>query len=353
METLAVLNNRPLRIVLPGGSGLLGTLLARHFRERGHHVTVLTRSPYAAPWQTVHWDGEHLGSWTDCLDGADVCINLTGRSINCRHNAANRQAIYDSRIGSTRMLGEVIARLVEPPRVWMNASGATAYKRIADADGIDLPQDETTAELGGQEAAVTPISGKNNLSAQTEPTTARWVQRRDFTSRVVLDWEAALFQSPTPQTRKVALRTAGVFSPTPGSVFAVLSRLVRAGLGGTAGNGRQFVSWIHEADYARALEFLIDHEELEGPVNIAAPGPLPNREFMEKLRDAWEVPNGLPAPALAIKVGAFFLRSAPELVLKSSRAVPGRLLDQGFEFQFPEWFEAAEDLVRQWRRRHD
>jgi uncharacterized protein (TIGR01777 family) len=170
---------------------------------------------------------------------------------------------------------------------------------------------------------------------------------------VVRDWETAFFETLTPRTRKVALRSAVVLSPTPGNAFATLLNLVRLGLGGTQGNGRQFVSWIHETDYARAVEFLIDHEELDGPVNMTAPNPLPNREFMAALREAWGMPNGLPAPALLIEMGAFLLRTESELVLKSRSMIPGRLLDAGFEFEFPEWPGAAEDLVRQWRHRND
>jgi hypothetical protein len=333
---------RPLRIVLPGGSGQVGQALARYFQQQGHHVTVLTRGPYAAPWQTVHWDGEQTGPWTEYLEGADACINLAGRSVNCRYDAANRQAIYDSRIQSTQLLGRVIASLAEPPRVWLNASAATIYSRTLDANGFDLPLDEATGELGG-----------DNPSANAKPPANRWLQRRGFSSRVARDWEAAFFAAETPRTRKVALRSAVVLSPTAGSAFGVLSNLVRLSLGGRQGNGRQFVSWIHEADYARAVEFIISHEELQGPVNIAAPNPLPNREFMAALRWAWDVPNGVPAPSLAIKLGAIFLRTEPELVLQSCRAIPGRLLDAGFEFQFPDWPEAAEDLVRQWKSRGD
>ena len=331
---------RPLRIVLPGGSGQVGQALARYFQQQGHHVTVLTRGPYAAPWQTVHWDGEQTGPWTEYLEGADACINLAGRSVNCRYDAANRQAIYDSRIQSTQLLGRVIASLAEPPRVWLNASAATIYARSLDENGVDLPLDEATGELGGDKP-----------SANAKPPANRWLQRRGFSSRVARDWEAAFFAAETPRTRKAALRSAVVLSPTAGSAFGVLSNLVRLSLGGRQGNGRQFVSWIHEADYARAVEFIISHEELQGPVNIAAPNPLPNREFMAALRWAWDVPNGVPAPSLAIKLGAIFLRTEPELVLQSCRAVPGRLLDAGFEFQFPAWPEAAEDLVRQWKNR--
>ena len=343
MDTVASLTPhtlRPLRIVLPGGSGQVGRALAQHFTERGHQVIVLTRGPYTAPWLSVHWDGENVGPWTEYLEGADVCINLAGRSVNCRYDAANRQAIYDSRIRSTWLLGKVIAGLAAPPRLWMNASAATIYARAVDASGVDLPLDEASGELGA-----------DGLTTSTVPSVNRWLQRRDFSRRVARDWEAAFFTSETPHTRKVVLRSAVVLGAAPGSAFAVLSRLVRLGLGGTQGNGRQFVSWIHETDYARAVEFLIEREELDGPFNIAAPNPLTNREFMAALRLAWDVPNGLPAPSLAIKLGAIFLRTEPELVLQSCRVVPGRLLDAGFDFQFPQWSEAAEDLVRQWRNR--
>ena len=349
MDTVASLTPhtlRPLRIVLPGGSGQVGRALAQHFTERGHQVIVLTRGPYTAPWLAVHWDGENPGPWTEYLEGADVCINLAGRSVNCRYNAENRQAIYNSRIRSTRLLNHVIAGLADPPRVWLNASAATLYKRALDPNGVDLPLDEATGEVGGYE----PV-------ADSDPVAARWGRGRDFgrdfSSRVVRDWEAAFFGTETPRTRKVALRSAVTISPTPGNVFAVLSNLVRLGLGGTQGNGKQFVSWIHESDYARAVEFILAHDDLAGPINIAAPNPLANRAFMEALRDAWGRPNGLPAPSLAIKIGAFFLRTESELVLKSCRAVPGRLLDAGFRFEFPEWPDAADDLVRQWRRRND
>jgi hypothetical protein len=334
MSSSAATAPRALRIVLPGGSGLVGQMLARRFVEQGHQVTVLTRGPYSAPWQTVHWDGENLGPWTEYLEGADICINLAGRSVNCRYTAANRKAIYESRIGSTRLLGEVIAGLANPPRVWMNASAATIYKRTIDANGIDLPLAETGSELDG-----------DDLFAKTP--SERWKQRRGFSARVARDWEAAFFAAETPRTRKISLRSAIVLSPAPGSAFAVLSNLVRFGLGGTQGSGRQFVCWIHEADYARAVEFLIAHEELDGPFNITAPNPLTNREFMATLRWAWDAPNGLPAPWPAIQIGAFFLRTAPELILKSCRSIPGRLLDAGFEFEFPTWPEAAEELVKQ------
>ena len=338
MHIVSPLSPQPLRIVLPGGSGQLGQVLARHFQERGNHVTVLTRGPYTAPWQTVHWDGETAGPWVDYLEGADVCINLAGRSVNCRYDADNRREIYNSRIGPTRLLNRVIAAMDNPPQLWMNASTATIYRHALDRPGIDWEMDEATGELGGGE-----LISKRRRAPQT------W----DFSVGVAKDWEAAFFETHTPRTRKVALRSAIVFSPAPGSAFAVLSNLVRLSLGGKQGNGRQFVSWIHEDDFARAVEFLIGCEFLAGPVNIAAPSPIPNREFMAALRYAWDVPNGFPIPSLFIKLGALLMRTESELVLKSRRVVPGRLLEAGFTFEFPDWPEAAENLVRQWRHRHD
>ena len=325
--------SRPLRIVLPGGSGQVGRVLSQYFQERGHHVTVLTRLPYAETWQTVKWDGEMWGPWTEYLEGADVCINLAGRSVNCRYHAANRAAIYDSRIRSTRLLGEVIGALADPPKVWLNASTATIYRHA-----LDRPMDEATGELGGNEWVT---------SHSRAPKT--W----NFSIRVAKDWEAAFFAAPTPRTRRVALRSAITFSPAPGNAFAVLLNLVRFGLGGTQGTGRQFVSWILELDFARAVEFLIARDDIEGVVNVASPNPLPNREFMAALREASGLPNGLPAPALLIELAAVFLRTESELVLKSRRVVPGRLLHAGFQFEFPTWPEAAEDLVYRWRHRFD
>ena len=245
---------------MPGGSGQVGQVLARYFQEGGHHVTVLTRLPYAATYQTVRWDGETIGPWTEYLEGADVCINLAGRSVNCRYTEANRVAIHNSRIHSTRLLGEVIGELADPPRVWLNASTATIYRHA-----LDRPMDEATGELGGHERI-----GPRRRAPYT------W----NFSVGVAKDWEAVFFAAKTPRTRKVALRSAITFSPVAGNAFAILLNLVRLSLGGTQGNGRQFVSWIHELDFARAVEFLIARGDIDGPVNVASPNPLPNREFM-------------------------------------------------------------------------
>src|SRR5579863_1201891 len=247
---MAATSSPRLRIVLPGGSGQLGQVLASFFQDRGHHVTVLTRGPFVAPWQTVHWDGVTIGPWTEQLEGADVCINLAGRSVNCRYHHANRESIYHSRIDTTHLLNQVIANLADPPKIWLNASTATIYRHA-----LDRPMDELTGELGGNEPGA--------------PT--KW----NFSIRVAKDWEAAFFAIPTPRTRKVAMRSAVVFSPIAGNPFVIYSNLVRLGLGGTQGNGHQFISWIHDLDFARAVEFLIAHDHLEGSINIASPWPLP------------------------------------------------------------------------------
>lgn len=313
--------------MIPGGTGHIGTLLARHFHAQGHLVTVIARFPKACEWQMVHWDGLELGPWADVLDGADVVINMAGRSVNCRYNAANQRAIRYSRTFTTELVGKAIARAARPPRLWMNASTATIYRH-----SFDRANDEATGELGGAEP---------NL-----PATWR------FSIDVAKEWERTFSAAGTPQTRKVALRSAIVMSPDSGGAFDMLLRLVRMGFGGRSGSGRQYVSWIHDVDFIRALEFLIAREDLDGVVNIASPNPLPNREFMCNLRRAWCTSYvGIPSAEWMLEIGAIFLRTETELLLKSRRVVPHRLLEAGFEFHFPNWRGACQNLVARWRDR--
>jgi uncharacterized protein len=309
-----------MRIVIPGGSGQVGGILARHFHGQAQSVTVLSRHPRAAPWRVAAWDGETFGNWTADLEGSDVCINLSGRSVNCRYNAANRRMILESRVRSTRLLNEVMASLRHPPPLWINASTATIYRH-----SLDHAMDEATGELGGNEPGA-PDTWK-------------------FSIDVAKAWEQAFFATPIPRVRKVAIRSAMTFSADRGGVFDVFSGLARRGLGGPQGPGTQFVSWIHEVDFARAIDLLIAREDFAGVVNLASPHPLPNREFMRGLREAWGVRFGLPAPTWMLEIGAVLLRTETELVLKSRRVVPGRLRDAGFEFRFPEWAAAARELV--------
>jgi NAD dependent epimerase/dehydratase family enzyme len=207
----------------------------------------------------------------------------------------------------------------------MNTSTATIYRHC-----FDRPMDEQTGELGGNEPGA--------------PST--W----NFSIDVAKSWEEAFFDVPTPGTRKLALRSTMVMSPDPGGVFDALLGLVRRGLGGTSGSGKQFVSWIYDHDYVRSIEYLIAHADIEGVVNLASPNPVPNSEFMSALRKAWGAPIGLPATEWMLEIGAVFLRTETELILKSRRVVPGRLLNHGFGFDFPEWAAAARDLVERRRR---
>jgi uncharacterized protein (TIGR01777 family) len=309
-----------MKIVIPGGSGQVGTLLTRAFQRDGHDVVILSRrSKVSAACRVVEWDAERVGDWVAELDGADVVINLAGLSVNCRYGKRNRRLIMDSRVNSTRVIGEGISRCDVPPRVWLQASTATIYSHRYDA-----PNDELSGILGGSEADV-PETWKFSIDVATA-------------------WEQAALDANVPGTRQVLLRSAMTMSPDCGGVFDVLRRLTLRGLGGTIGDGRQYVSWIHERDFLNAIYWLIDREEFDGAVNLASPNPLPYAEFMRHLRIACGVRFGLPARRWMVEVGTFLMRTESELILKSRRVVPRRLLDAGFRFQFPDWVDAASEL---------
>jgi hypothetical protein len=312
-----------MKVVIPGGSGQVGMILSRSLADEGHEVVILSRGVSTSPFRVVRWDAETLGPWADEFDGADVVINLAGRSVNCRYNEANRREISESRVKSTAVVGRAIANAARPPRVWLQSSTATIY-----AHRYDAPNDEATGIIGGAEEGA--------------PDTWR------FSIEVAKSWERAANEADVPHTRKVLLRSAMTMSPDRGGVFDVLLGLVRWGLGGTNGDGRQYVSWIHDVDFVRAVRWLIDHE-IDGAVNLASPNPLPNHEFMRALRRAWGARLGLPGARWMLELGAVFLRTETELILKSRRVVPGRLLQSGFTFRFPEWPGAAADLCCRWR----
>lgn len=313
-----------MKVIIPGGTGQVGMILARAFHAAGHEVVVLSRTPHAAPWRVAQWDAATLGEWAAELDGATAVINLAGRSVNCRYTAHNRDLIMGSRVNSTRVVGAAIAQASRPPRVWLQASTATIY-----AHRFDAPNDELSGLLGGTEPSA--------------PDTWR------FSIAVATAWEQAMQAAATPHTRKVLLRSAMTMSADRGGIFATLLGLVRAGLGGRAGNGRQYISWIHEEDFVRGVGWLLEHDDLAGPINLAAPNPLPNTEFMHALRAAWGMPLGLPATAWMLELGAVFLQTETELILKSRRVVPSKLLQAGFTFAYPTWPEAARNLCQQWR----
>ena len=313
-----------MKIVIPGGSGQVGTMLARAFHPDGHDVVVLSRRPVPRPWRVVAWDGATPGAWQREIDGCDVVINLTGRTVNCRYTAANREEILQSRVVSTRVIGQTIAQAARPPRVWLQASTATIY-----AHRYDTANDEYSGVIGG-----------NEMSAHSS-----W----RFSIDVARAWERAFAEAAVVKTRKLALRSAMTLSPDHGGVFDTLLRLARFGFGGSAGDGRQYMSWIHYEDFIAAVRWLIERHDIDGIVNVASPNPLPNAEFMRVLRQACGVPFGIPANRWMLEVGAVFMRTETELILKSRRVVPARLLEQGFMFKYAEWGLAARDLCRRSR----
>jgi uncharacterized protein len=312
------------KVVIPGGTGQVGTALRRALRSDGHEVVVLTRRP-AGDGQVL-WDGERLGPWAREIDGSDVVINLAGRSVSCRYTKRNLTEMMRSRVRSARVVGQAIAAAERPPRAWLQMSTATIYAHTHGA-----PNDDVTGVIGGSEEAVPGY----------------W----EFSVDIARAWERELAESKVPATRKVALRAAMVMTPDSGGVFDVLSRIARLGLGGPVAGGGQYVSWIHEDDFTAAVHFIIDQDELAGPVNLASPAPVRQRDFMRELRAAWGVSVGLPATRWMAELGALAIRTDTELLLKSRRVVPALLTAAGFEFRHGMWPEAARDLVRRARAR--
>lgn len=306
---------------MPGGSGHVGQAIRRHLEPLGWEFTILSRHPSPSG---IHWDGRTLGDWASIIDGCDAVINLAGRSVNCRYTEGNLKEMMDSRVDSTRVVGEGIAQAAKPPRLWLQASTATIY-----AHRLDAPNDEEHGILGGDEPGA-PYKWNASIA-------------------IAKAWEAELDRAATPYTRKVAMRSAMTMSVERGSVFDVFTRLARRGIGGPAGSGRQYVSWIHEGDFVRTLLFLAEHEELSGPVNICSPNALPNRDFMRILRESVGARFALPTPAWILEIGALLMGTETELILKSRRVVPTRLIEAGFKFEFPEWSSAADDLARRWK----
>lgn len=311
------------RLVIAGGTGFLGNLLTHHFVAQSWDVVLLTRSPKpgSGPVRSVAWDGKSRGSWTRELEGARALINLAGLSVNCRYHRRNRQRLLDSRLESTSALGEAVAQCSCPPPVWLNASTATIYRHTFG------PAWDESGDIGGCPEA-----------------------KDIFSVHLATEWERAFQASHTPATRKVALRTSMVLGHARNSVLPNLLRLGRLGLGGSLAGGRQFVSWMHQEDFVRAVSWILEHETLSGPVNLAAPHPVTNAEFMAAIRAVCKMPIGLPAPLWLLEIGAFLIRTETELLIKSRRVIPGKLLADGFTFRHPELTEALQELQRS--RRH-
>jgi uncharacterized protein (TIGR01777 family) len=291
--------NRNNTLVLAGASGFIGRYLRDRFEGDGWTVRTIGRGVTADTASAAGWNDD--GAIARVLDGSDLLVNLAGRSVHCRYNARNKAAILDSRVATTAALGRALALCQAPPSCWLNASTGTIY-RHAD----DRPQTEADGELG---------SG--------------------FSVDVARAWEAALAAADTPGTRKVPLRIAIVLGPGGGALrpFTTLARL---GLGGHMGPGDQKFSWIHVEDLYRAVRFLHARTDISGPVNVASPDVVGNRELMRLVRRAYGARLGIPTPAWLLRLGAVLIRTETELVLKSRWVQPQKLIDAGFIFRQPE-----------------
>jgi len=285
------------RIIIAGGSGFIGRGLSQFFLARNRDVVVLTRGPSRG--RCVQWDGRTLGDWTRELEGAFALINLTGKSINCRHTPENRYELIASRVNSVRALGEAIALCAQPPQVFVQAAGVGIY-----GDQLD-----------------------------------RWLNENsphgnDFVTEICEQWELAFEKMNAPHTRKVLLRLGIVLGPN-GGFLQVLASLTRAFLGGHVGDGKQFISWIHIDDLMQMFLAALERDELSGSFNACSPNPVTNRDFMRELRSALHRPWSPPIPKFAARLGSRIIGTQPELALVSQRCTPGRFLQNNFAFQFP------------------
>jgi uncharacterized protein (TIGR01777 family) len=300
------------KIILAGGNGYLGTVLADHYKTITKEVIILSRHPRADDHnvKTLLWDGKNEEAWVSELEDADLLVNLCGKNVNCRYTEKNKKEILDSRVNPTTLLGEVISRLKNPPKLWINSASATIYRHAED-----LPQTEDRGEIG-----------------------------EGFSVEICKAWEKAFFDTDTPGTRKVALRVGIVFGKNDG-VFPRLLNLVKIGFGGKQGNGRQLVSWIHEQDVAAITKWLLEHPEINGVVNATAPGSVSNALQMKLIRDVYGAKVGLPMPAWLLSIGAVFIGTETELILKSRWVLPKRLMESGYDFKYPEMKEAVEECI--------
>ncbi|NML69206.1 TIGR01777 family protein [Chryseobacterium sp. RP-3-3] len=298
-----------MKIIIAGGTGFLGESLSTYFKEKGSQVYILTRNPKRD--HEIYWDAHTLGEWKNSIEGADVLINLTGKSVDCRYNENNKKEIYSSRIDSTKILQQAVDECFVKPKVWLNAASATIYVH-------------SETQLNMEE---------NGIIGD------------DFSMNICKSWEKEFFKVNHEEVRKVALRTSIVLGNN-GGAFPKLRMITKLGLGGKQGRGQQKVSWIHINDFCKAVDWIIDHENMSGPLNITAPNPVSNEVLMKKMREHLKIPFGLNAPVWQLEIASLFLNTETELLLKSRNVYPNKLLKNGFRFSYPDLDNALDDLLR-------
>lgn len=285
-------------ILIAGGSGFLGQILIKYFKQKGNAVRVLSRNPKSP--DDIYWNGIHQGEWNNAIEWCTVLINLSGKSVDCRYTTKNREEIIKSRIQSTQALEKAICHANNPPRVWLNASSATIY--------IHAEKNLMTEDLG--------------------------LKGDDFSMNVCKSWEKAFFDSNLDRTRRVALRTSIVLGNS-GGALPLMKRLAKFGLGGPQGRGNQYISWIHELDFCRAVEYCCLNTSIVGPINITSPRPTQNKVFMKELCEKLRVKISFNQPTWLLELGALIVRTETELLLKSRYVFPERLIEKEFHFKYP------------------
>lgn len=307
------------KIIIAGGSGFLGEALSTYFSNKGCVVITLSRKQHinnpnthksiGNTSQTIYWNGKTLGDWTAQLENAHVLINLAGKSVDCRYTAANKAVILNSRVDSTAVLHKAMAQATSKPAVWLNASTATIYTHA---------QTHLNTEENG-------IIGD------------------DFSMNIAKSWEQEFFKTSHTNVRQVALRTSIVLGNN-GGALPKMKLITKLGMGGKQGRGEQFISWIHITDFCNAIEFILE-SNLDGAINITAPVPERNVDFMNLLRTKMNIPIGISQPIWLLELGAAIIRTETELLLKSRNVYPQRLVDAGFTFNYPTVERCLADLI--------
>lgn len=298
-----------MKIIIAAGTGFLGKNLEDYFTGKGDHVYILTRSPKRK--NEIYWDAKTIGEWRNVLEQADVLINLTGKSVDCRYHEQNRTEIYTSRIESTGILQKAVDHCAVPPKIWLNASSATIY-----------------------------VHSEKHLNTEKNG-----IIGDDFSMNICKSWEEEFFKTQTERIRKVALRTSIVLGNN-GGAFPKLKMITKLGLGGKQGRGNQMVSWIHIDDFCRAVDWIIQNGDIDGAINITAPAPLSNEVMMKKLRKQLRAAFGLDAPVWQLEIASVFLNTETELLLKSRNVYPGKLMESRFHFSYPTFDEAIQALLK-------